>query len=64
MTYAEQNVAASFTFAQRLVRAKDPAEVMQIQAEFAKSQMEAFQKQMAELGSAVQKAAQSAVKTK
>lgn len=64
MTYAEQNVAASFAFAQRLVRAKDPAEVMQIQAEFAKSQMEAFQKQMAELGSAVQKAAQSAVKSK
>lgn len=64
MSYAEQNVAAAFDLAQRLVRAKDPAEVMQIQAEFVKTQMSSFQKQMTELGSAMQKAAQNAVKPK
>src|ERR1700756_4716146 len=33
MTYAEQNVAATFDFAQKLMRAKDPAEVMGLQSE-------------------------------
>ncbi len=64
MTYAEQHVAAAFELAQKLVKAKDPAEVMQIQAEYAKAQMAAFQTQMAELGGAVAKAAQNATKTK
>jgi phasin len=63
-TYAEQNVAAAFDLAQKLVRAKDPAEVMQHQAEFMKAQMAAFQTQMTELGGAVQKAAAEAMKPK
>ena len=32
MTYAEQNVAATFDFAQKLMRAKDAAELMRLQS--------------------------------
>src|SRR5215212_5441401 len=39
MTFAEQNVAASFEFAQKLVRAKDVQEMMQLQTEYAQAQM-------------------------
>ena len=34
LTYAEQNVAAALDFAGRLVNAKDPQEVLQLQSEF------------------------------
>src|ERR1700686_3518744 len=34
MTYAEQNVAAPFDFAQKLMRRKDAAELMQLQPEY------------------------------
>ena len=34
MAYAEQNVAATFDFAQKLTHAKDAAEVMGLQSEF------------------------------
>ncbi len=64
MAYAEQNVAAAFDLAQKMVRAKDPAELLQHQAEFMKAQMASFQKQMTEFGAAVQKAATSATKMK
>jgi phasin len=64
MSYAEQNVAAAFDLAQKMVRAKDPAEVLKLQAEFVQAQMNAFQKQMAEVGAVVQKAAASATKGK
>ncbi|HEX8666138.1 MAG TPA: phasin [Beijerinckiaceae bacterium] len=56
-SYAEQNIAAAFDLAQRLVRAKDVQEAMQIQAEFARSQFAAMQSQMKEFGSMVQDAA-------
>ena len=48
--FAETNVAASFAFAQRLVRATDMVEVMRLQADFLKSQMAAMQAQAKELG--------------
>ena len=54
--YAEQNIAAAFDLAQRLVRAKDLQEAMQIQAEFARSQFAAMQSQMKEFGSMAQSA--------
>jgi phasin len=57
-TYAEQNLSAAFDLAQRMVRAKDMQEAMQIQAEYVRSQFEAMQAQMKEFGSM----AQSAVK--
>jgi phasin len=57
LTYAEQNIAAAFDLAQRLVRAKDMQEAMQIQAEFARSQFAAMQSQIKEFGSIAQSAA-------
>jgi phasin len=55
-SYAEQNIAAAFDLAQRLVRAKDLQEAMQIQAEYVRSQFAAMQAQMKEFGSAAQSA--------
>ena len=34
MAYAERNMAATFDFAQKLMRAKDPTEVMRLQSEY------------------------------
>lgn len=50
MGFAEKNIATSFDFAQRLVRAKDLDEMMRIQSEFARTQMEALSRQAKELG--------------
>jgi phasin len=55
-TYTEQNLNAAFDLAQRMVRAKDMQEAMQIQAEFVRSQFEAMQAQMKEFGSMAQSA--------
>jgi len=55
-TYAEQNIAAAFDLAQKMVRAKDVQEAMQYQAEFVRSQFEAMQAQMKEFGSMAQSA--------
>src|SRR3954468_14118591 len=55
-TYAEQNIAAAFDLAQKMVRAKDLQEVMQYQAEFVRTQFEAMQAQMKEFGSLAQTA--------
>jgi len=54
--YAEANVNAAFDLAQKLLRAKDPQEVLQLQAEYVKSQVETIQSQAKELGAALQKA--------
>lgn len=56
LTYTEQNLAAAFDLAQRMVRAKDVQEAMQIQAEFVRAQFEAMQTQMKEFGSLAQAA--------
>jgi phasin len=64
MGFAEQNIANSFEFAQKLVRAKDVQEVMALQQEFLKSQMEAMQTQAKDLGSAATKAAMDSAKPK
>ncbi len=53
-SYAEQNIAAAFDLAQRMVRAKDLQEAMQVQAEFVRSQFESMQTQMKEFGSMAQ----------
>src|SRR5688572_26392543 len=34
--FAEENVAAAFAFAEKLVRARDAQEIMQLQSEFAR----------------------------
>lgn len=63
MTFAERNVANSFDFAQKIVRAKDVQEVMRLQTEFVKAQMEALSEQARELGTAATKAATDQAKS-
>jgi phasin len=62
MGFAEDNVAASFAFAERLVRAKDTEEVMRLQAEFAKAQMQALAEQAKALGETAAETAKDATK--
>ncbi|WP_442754993.1 phasin [Methylocystis sp. JAN1] len=54
-SFAEANVNAAFDLAQKLVKAKDPQEVFQLQAEYVKSQLAAVQEQAKELGAAIQR---------
>jgi phasin len=60
LDYADQNMKAAFDHAQRLVRAKDIQEAMQIQTEFVKSQFAAIQEQMKDIGTGVRQAAEKA----
>lgn len=53
IAFAETNVAASFAYAQRLVQARDMAEVLEIQTRFLQEQMKAMEEQARELGSAL-----------
>ena len=55
MQYAEQNVAAALEFAQKLMRAKDAAEVMALQSEFLGRQTQALSAQVHELGQSAAK---------
>lgn len=57
LSFAEANVNAAFDLAQKLVHAKDPQEVLQLQSEFVKAQLNAIQEQTKELGAAFQKSA-------
>lgn len=51
---AESNVNAAFEHASKLVRAKDPQEVMQLQQEFLKAQFTQMQAQMKDLSVVMQ----------
>lgn len=64
MSYAEQNVAATFDFAQRLMQAKDPAELMGLQSEYLSRQMQALSTQVQELGQSAAKIVVDAAKPK
>ena len=55
MAYAEQNMAATFEFAEKLMKAKDPTEVMRLQSEFLGRQMQALSSQIQELGQSAAK---------
>lgn len=59
MGFAEDNVAASFAFAERLVRAKDVEEVLRLQAEFTRSQMQSLADQAKAIGSTAARAAEA-----
>jgi phasin len=59
MAFAEKNVATSFEFAQKVVRAKDIQELTQLQTEFVQTQMSTFVEQASALGQTV---AQDAVR--
>src|SRR5262249_2076792 len=64
MTFAEQNVANSFAFAQKLVRARDVQEVLRLHSEFIREQMETLSNQAKELGDAASRAATDAGTTR
>ena len=64
MTYAEQNVAATFDFAQKLMRAKDAAELMGLQSEYLSRQMQTISAQVQDLGQSAAKMAMEAGKPK
>lgn len=64
MSYAEQNVAATFDFAQRLMQAKDGTELMALQSEFLSRQMQALSTQVQELGQTAARFAVDAAKPK
>lgn len=57
VSFAEKSVTAAFDLAEKLVHAKDIQEVLQLQTDYVRSQMEAIKSQTKELGEAVQKAA-------
>ena len=61
--FAEQNIASSFDFAQRLVRARDVKEMLELQGSYVKSQMQALSEQARELGEASSKAASEPLKS-
>lgn len=60
--FAEENVAAAFAFAEKLVRARDPQEIMQLQSEFAKETMQKLADQSKAMGEQMQTAARTASK--
>jgi phasin len=60
--WAEQNVQASLDHAQALVRAKDVAEVMRLNAEYARTQMRALAEQASEMSQIVGRAAIAAAR--
>ena len=57
MTFAQQNIATSFELAQQLMRAKDVQEVLKLQTEYVRKQMQVLGEQARELNEAAGKAA-------
>ena len=55
MAYTEENVGNAFAFAQRIVQAKDMNDLMKLQADYIKTQMETLTAQAKELGEAATK---------
>src|SRR5205085_9221248 len=64
MTFADQNVASSFAFARKLAQARDLEEVVRLQTEFAKAQMQVLGEQAKELGTHASAAAQKTTRPK
>jgi phasin len=64
MTYAQQNVAASFDFAQKLMTAKDAADLMSLQSEYLSRQMQTLSAQVQDLGQSAAKIVVDAAKPK
>jgi phasin len=64
MEYAEKNVAATFDFTQKLMAAKDAAEVMGLQSEYLGRQMHVLSAQVQDLGQSAAKMVVEAAKPK
>jgi len=50
MAFAQKNIAQSFEFAEKLVRARDVDEILKLQAEYIKEQMQTLSEQAKQLG--------------
>lgn len=57
VTFAERNMTSAFEFAHDLVQARDLQEVLRLQADYIRRQMEALTEQARELGESTSKAA-------
>jgi phasin len=57
VTFSERNVAASLEFAQKLLQAKDPEEVLKLHADYVKKQVQALTEQAQEIAQQASKAA-------
>jgi phasin len=64
MTFAERNITSAFEFAQELVRARDVQDVLRLQADYIKRQMQVLTEQARELGERTSKAAKDAAAPK
>ena len=64
VSYAEKNVQASLDYAEKLLRAKDLAEVMRLHSEYVQNQMRSLAEQASEMGQLVSRAAMDAAKPK
>jgi phasin len=64
VAFAEQNIASSFEFAQKLVGAKDLDAMLKLQADYIKTQMQALAEQAKELGEHTGRMAQDAANPK
>src|SRR3954471_10269255 len=64
MSFAERNIASSFEFAQQLVRAKDVQDILKLQADYVRSQMQVLSEQAKELGESSSKVARDAAAPK
>ncbi|GGE90975.1 phasin [Stappia taiwanensis] len=62
LEYTEEHVSAAFELAQKMVRASDVQEMMALQSDYMRKQMEALGEQVRELGDKAAKTAQDAVK--
>jgi phasin len=63
MGFVEQNISTSFEFAQKLVRAKDVQEMLELQASYIRTQMQALSEQAKELGQSTGKMATDPLKS-
>lgn len=57
MGFAQKNIASSFEFMQKLVQAKDFQEVVKLQTDYVKTQMQVLTEQAKELGESTAQAA-------
>jgi phasin len=63
MEFAERNITNSFDFAQKLVRAKDVQEMLELQASYIRTQMQVLAEQAKELGQSTGKMATDPLKS-
>jgi phasin len=64
VSFAEANIKSSLDYAERLLKAKDMAEVLKLHSQHVQDQMRALADQASEMGQAVTRAAMDAAKPK